>query len=101
MVVLSSSARSGVMCCTQVALSVDDIEKIVDTLVYDGKLERSVAVDDDRVKLYRAVTSLVESTALMSLPCGVCPVRTCVTVTVTWSTALISLPCGVCSVRNC
>lgn len=52
----------------------EDIEMILDTLVYDGKLEFTVSMDAKREKMYRAVSSLVESTPLMSLPCGMCPV---------------------------
>ena len=54
----------------------DDIETIVDSLVYDGKVERSATISTDgQMKLYRSVPSLIESSPLMSVPCGVCPVR--------------------------
>lgn len=58
-------------------LSVEDIETILDTLLYDGKCERSIvagAGDGEQTKLYRAVNSLIESTGLMRMPCGSCPV---------------------------
>ena len=62
----------------QVALSQEDIETILDTLIFDGKVERTVVAgaggDGDHVKLYRAVVSLVPTTGLMRVPCGMCPV---------------------------
>ena len=59
----------------QVQLSVEDIETILDTLIYDGKVERSVvAGGEEGQKLYRAVMSLVPTNGLMRTPCGVCPV---------------------------
>ena len=52
------------------------------TLMYDGKVERTVAAsgggdtnEHDQVKLFRAVLPLTEPTGLMKTPCGVCPVR--------------------------
>lgn len=78
---------------SKVQLSLDDIESILDTLVYDGKVEKTMSVGqaaassssgaaveptkDDRgggVKVYRSIRSLVVSTGLMRIPCGVCPV---------------------------
>lgn len=62
----------------QVQLSMDDIETILNTLIYDGKVEKSIAAStdnpEDQVKLYRAIASLVPPTGLMRVPCGVCPV---------------------------
>ena len=62
----------------QVQLSVEDIETILSTLIYDGKVESSLAAASDseggQVKLYRAVMPLIEPTGLMKTPCGVCPV---------------------------
>ena len=59
-------------------LSVEDIETILDTLIYDGKVECSVVAGGEdstgQVKLYRAVMTLVPTTGLMRTPCGVCPV---------------------------
>ncbi len=63
----------------QVELSVEDIETILDTLIYDGKVERSIVAGgasdtETGVKLYRAVTPLITSSGIMRIPCGVCPV---------------------------
>ena len=61
----------------QVQLSVEDIETILDTLIYDGKLERSIVAgtgEGGQVKLYRAINSLIKSSGLMRMPCGSCPV---------------------------
>lgn len=64
-------------------LTKEDIETILNTLIYDGKLERSIiasagAAGDSsgQTKLYRAVNPLVETTGLMRMPCGSCPVST-------------------------
>jgi len=63
---------------SKVQLSVEDIETILSTLIYDGKVESSLAAASDseggQVKLYRAVMPLIEPTGLMKTPCGVCPV---------------------------
>ncbi|ROT70030.1 DNA-directed RNA polymerase III subunit RPC6 [Penaeus vannamei] len=59
---------------TKVQLSIEDIETILETLVFDGKVERSVASEGaEGVKLYRAVTGLLPTPTLMCIPCGVCP----------------------------
>ena len=64
----------------QVELTVTDIESILNTLIYDGKVESSIAAGaggesgSEQVTLYRAVPSLVPTTGLMRTPCGVCPV---------------------------
>ena len=62
----------------QVQLSMDDIETILNTLIYDGKVERTIMASADesknQTKLYRAVASLIPPTGLMRVPCGVCPV---------------------------
>ena len=56
----------------------DDIETILNTLIYDGKVERTIMASTDesknQTKLYRAVASLIPPTGLMRVPCGVCPV---------------------------
>nr|CAD7585943.1 unnamed protein product [Timema genevievae] len=58
---------------SKVQLSVEDIETILDTLLYDGKVERSVALDGSY--LYRAIESLLAAPGIVRIPCGVCPVR--------------------------
>lgn len=57
---------------SKVQLSVEDMETILDTLLYDGKVERSVAMDGSH--LYRAVESLLPAPGIVRIPCGVCPV---------------------------
>lgn len=53
----------------------EDVETILETLVFDGKVERSVATEGAQgVRLYRAVTSFLPTPSLMTVPCGVCPV---------------------------
>ena len=64
---------------SKVQLSIEDIETILDTLIYDGKVERSIVAtgasgDGSQTKLYRAVAPLIQPTGLMRVPCGVCPV---------------------------
>ena len=62
----------------------EDIETILDTLVYDGKVEKTIAASAntssergaDQVWLYRTLTPLIPPTGLMRMPCGVCPVST-------------------------
>ncbi|ELT94539.1 hypothetical protein CAPTEDRAFT_19562 [Capitella teleta] len=65
---------------SKVSLAVEDIETILDTLIYDGKVEKSIvagggaADGESQVKLYRAITPVIINTGLMRSPCGVCPV---------------------------
>ncbi|KAG8228434.1 hypothetical protein J437_LFUL003911 [Ladona fulva] len=64
---------------SKVQLSVEDIEAILDTLVYDGKVERTLSVADtsksDSMKhLYRATEPLLPPPGLVKMPCGICPV---------------------------
>ena len=56
---------------SKVQLKPEDIETILDTLVFDGKAERSVA---EEKRFYRAVDPLLPATGLMRTPCGGCPV---------------------------
>lgn len=46
---------------------------ILNTLVYDGKVERTLSGDGSN--LYRAVEPLLHSPGLIKSACGVCPVR--------------------------
>lgn len=57
---------------SKVQLSVEDMETILDTLLYDGKVERWIRGDNDR--WYRAVESLLPAPSIVRIPCGVCPV---------------------------
>ncbi|XP_046849048.1 DNA-directed RNA polymerase III subunit RPC6-like isoform X1 [Xenia sp. Carnegie-2017] len=67
---------------SKVQLSVTDIETILDTLVFDGKLEMTTVNDKSSGKLgdyvekkmYRAVKPIISSTGFVRVPCGVCPV---------------------------
>jgi len=52
---------------------------ILDTLIYDGKVERSIVAGGGgdaggQMKLYRATPHITPPTGLMRTPCGVCPV---------------------------
>jgi len=57
---------------SKVQLRQEDIQSILDTIIFDGKAEKSEG--QDGVYLYRAVESLVPSAGLVRSPCGVCPV---------------------------
>lgn len=46
---------------------------ILNTLVYDGKVEKILAGDGNN--LYRAIQPLLVSPGLIRSPCGLCPVR--------------------------
>lgn len=60
----------------------DDMETILDTLVYDGKAEMNVMAAkegtpgsaDGRIKLYRSVRAVAPPAGLVKAPCGLCPV---------------------------
>ncbi|KAI4484092.1 hypothetical protein M0804_007548 [Polistes exclamans] len=57
---------------SKVKLMVEDLEMILNTLIYDGKVEKSVSTDG--TNMYRSVRPLLTSTGLLKAPCGVCPV---------------------------
>lgn len=65
---------------SKVQLEVDDIESILDTLIYDGKVEKTVIAattsssEKNMTNLYRATEPLIQNTGLMRIPCSVCPV---------------------------
>lgn len=59
--------------CLQVKLSINDIEMILNTLIYDGKIEKISSGDNKN--LYRSIQPLVNLPGLMRNPCGLCPVR--------------------------
>jgi DNA-directed RNA polymerase III subunit RPC6 len=45
---------------------------ILNTLIYDGKVEKTIASDGSN--LYRAIRPLLDSSGLVKSPCGICPV---------------------------
>lgn len=63
----------------------DDIETILNTLIYDGKVEMTVIAAkegtvgsvDGQMKLYRGVNPVIQPTGLVRTPCGLCPVTKC------------------------
>ena len=68
------------------ALTVSNIETILNTLVYGGKAESSVVMEtaggEEGVMgevvtavVYRVSRPLVRDAGLSKIPCGVCPVR--------------------------
>lgn len=57
---------------SKVNLKEGDIEKILKTVVYDGKAERCESLEGRTV--YRAVRPLLGSAGVSAAPCGVCPV---------------------------
>ncbi|XP_071041825.1 DNA-directed RNA polymerase III subunit RPC6 isoform X3 [Parasteatoda tepidariorum] len=59
---------------SKVVLSMQDIETILDTLIYDGKVEKCLSPSSSDRYVYRDVKPLVTSCGLMRVPCGVCPV---------------------------
>lgn len=66
---------------SKVQLSLQDIESILDSLVYDDKVEKYVVNNssssnaDGFQNLYRIIKPLLSSSGLMRVPCGVCPVH--------------------------
>ena len=67
----------------QVALTPENIETILNTLVYDGKAESSVVMGGGgggggrevaTTTVFRLSRPLVSDTGLSRVPCGVCPV---------------------------
>jgi DNA-directed RNA polymerase III subunit RPC6 len=54
-----------------VELTKDDIECILETLIYDAKIERIVKGD---AVFYVAVNSFLDTPGLARTPCGICPV---------------------------
>lgn len=66
---------------SKVDLNIEDIETILNTLVYDGKVERSIMSasasfsSTEQVNLYRATDPVLPNTqgsGLVRLPCGIC-----------------------------
>lgn len=72
---------------SKIELSLEDIETILNTLVYDGKVERSVMAkginksstssSTEQISLYRAINPTLDSkigSGLIRTPCGICPI---------------------------
>ncbi|KAK3509962.1 hypothetical protein QTP70_023798 [Hemibagrus guttatus] len=67
---------------SKVDLSMEDIETILNTLIYDGKVEMTIIAAkegtvgcvDGQMKLYRGVNAIIQPTGLVKTPCGLCPV---------------------------
>lgn len=63
-----------------VSLTVQDIESILNTLIYDGKVEKTTVATaassehGAKQNLYRSVASTLESSPVVRNPCGICPV---------------------------
>jgi hypothetical protein len=57
-------------------LSVEDIESVLDALVYEGRVEMECGVSSDgrSVRQYRIVSAWTPSAGLTRMPCGMCPV---------------------------
>ncbi|KAI2650310.1 DNA-directed RNA polymerase III subunit RPC6 [Labeo rohita] len=61
---------------------VEDIETILNTLIFDGKVEMTIIAAkegtvgsvDGQMKLYRGVNPIIQPTGLVKTPCGLCPV---------------------------
>jgi len=56
---------------SKVELSMDDIESILHTLIYDGKIRSERRGDK---KFYTLVEPFIEAPGIACVPCGVCPV---------------------------
>ncbi|GFQ98105.1 DNA-directed RNA polymerase III subunit RPC6 [Trichonephila clavata] len=65
---------------SKVELKLSDIEKILEALIYDNKIEKSVSLTNSSTgesgsgNFYKISKSLIISAGLMRMPCGVCPV---------------------------
>lgn len=57
---------------SKVALTVEDMESILYTVVLDNKAER--IINSSSLNLYRAVNPLLPSTGLVKSNCGICPI---------------------------
>ena len=59
-----------------ITLAVRDIESLLDTLIFDGRIEKITTMkeNDPKSNLYRVVKPLIESTPVVRNPCGICPV---------------------------
>lgn len=78
----------------------EDIETILNTLIYDGKVEMTIIAAkegtvgcvDGQMKLYRGVNSIIQPTGLVKTPCGLCPVNAALTLTASKYPETINIP---------
>jgi hypothetical protein len=56
----------------QIQLSENEINQILMALLFDGRIERKLAVDGNH--LYKAIEPLSTAAGFVGTPCGVCPV---------------------------
>ncbi|ESO13213.1 hypothetical protein HELRODRAFT_184881 [Helobdella robusta] len=71
---------------SKITLSLNDIETLLETLVFDGKVQKRVVSSSganssssssqqpQQVTLYRTIPPIIQPTGLMRVPCGHCPV---------------------------
>lgn len=62
-----------------VLLTVGEIELILDTLIYDGKIEKVTVAsmmkeNGTKSNLYRSIKSIIISAPIVRTPCGICPI---------------------------
>ena len=60
---------------SRVQLRDEDVMMILNTLEYDGQIERVAAEDGECFR--RALLAIPDTSAFTSVPCGVCPVSMC------------------------
>ena len=59
----------------KVKITLEEFEQVLETLIYDGKVEKTVHVGKDGIcKSYRCVPPLFDSAGSVRIPCGICPV---------------------------
>jgi DNA-directed RNA polymerase III subunit RPC6 len=63
-----------------VSLTAEDIEPILNALIYDGKIEKmtgaSLITHENSTKqnLYRSIKPIMDSAPIVRNPCGICPI---------------------------
>jgi hypothetical protein len=60
----------------KVSLEKKEFEQVLETLIYDGKVEKTGRVNKqgEMVYKYRCVNAPITSAGAVRIPCGVCPV---------------------------
>lgn len=83
------------ICCqgiTKINLRDEDVMMILNTLEYDGLIERVAGEDEERFR--QALLTIPDTSAFTSVPCGVCPVSSRRMFTpLPWHSHLISSNC--------